>query len=159
MLLSTLAYADELTFRNNSFPTIDKIYELLDEYDINAKTFSDNDDGSIRIEYDAMDYHVHVPNRIGRMQKWFSVRGPNNKGIVFEININDKKYEGPMKLPQQLPIAYSPYFETYINDIQENEKYLYTRAKFGKDVDETFKSKVLQIIYGTFYKKRGRDGK
>jgi hypothetical protein len=130
MLLSSLAIAGE----QKTFPTIDRLNEILTKYKVDAKTITK--ENSIRIEYDAMDYHVHVPNRMGRMQeKWILQRGPHRKGIVIDIEINDEKYNGPRLLPQKLPQAYSPYFETYVNDLPESGKYLYIRAKFGSTID------------------------
>ncbi len=97
----------------------------------------------ITISYDALVYHIHSPNHMGRIQTWHEELGPNTKGIVIEVYILEQSYMGPLVLPQKLA---GPYYDMFVNQIKSGDVYFYFLVRFGKDFPEDIKNKVLKII-------------
>lgn len=100
----------------------------------------------ITISYDTMVYHIHVPDKLGRMQPWHEKVGPNKEGLKIEIYINDAPYTGPMDLPQKLSRAYSPYWDTYINEVKIGSRYYLVYVMFGEKIDINQRNKILKLI-------------
>ena len=103
-------------------------------------------ENKIIIFHDTMLYHIHVPDKLGRMQQWHKKIGPNNNGLIIEISIKNTSYSGPMELPQKLPRAYSPYWDTYIYELEINSKYYYITVMFGENIKANQRNEILELI-------------
>jgi hypothetical protein len=97
----------------------------------------------ITISYDSMTYHIHSPDRRGRIQNWHEELGPNTRGVVIEIYVSEKAYAGPMELPQTL---LGPYYKTHCCELKEGKNFLFVHAKFGNDFPDEIRHKILKIM-------------
>ena len=115
---------------------------LVRQHTQGKQLYAQNDDRVV-ISFDAMTFQVHRPDRTGRLQAADAELGPNTKGIVLELDPRLRPYAGPMELPQRLR---GPYYDTYCAEVREGDRFVFVRARFGRDFPFALRQRVLERI-------------
>ena len=104
-------------------------------------------EGAFTAKYDTLVLTVHNIGRDGRIaEEPRQHEGPNNKGFILSVSIDEKEYNGPSALPGGFP---GPYYQCFVNQAPApNGKYYWIRFAYGNQLDPKVKEALQAVIPG-----------
>jgi len=122
----------------------DRISKIVREYYPDAKIAQDN--GVFRASHGTMMFTIHPRNKTGEVQeKTYQAEGPNFKGFIIALSLQEGRYEGAAAVPQTLG---EPYWQTYIDRpaTADSQGHHVINFSYGSRLNEEFKTAIFEIL-------------
>ncbi len=98
------------------------------------------------VEYRTRSFMVHASDKTGRMsEKAHEETGPDYRGLRLTLTLQEGKYTGAAKIPQELR---KPYWHTYLNayPIDRGKRHLHTMLSYGSRTDRKLIGKIKLLL-------------
>ncbi|MBN1383925.1 MAG: hypothetical protein JW983_03460 [Elusimicrobia bacterium] len=125
----------------------ERVSKLILKYYPEAEIVQDN--GKFVAKYGTMIFTVHGRLKTGEiLEKTKEVEGPNFKGFILSISVENGKYLGQAVIPQTLSRRY---WNTYIDRPPTNDgkSYYVIDFSYGSSLDPKFMKAVLEVLSKT----------
>ena len=93
-----------------------------------------------------MDFTIHSRWKTGEIsEKTRTVEGPNYRGFMLEVSLQEGLYQGAAVVPQTLD---RPYWKTYIDAINKEDsgKHLWVSFSYGGRIDQKFFQAIFKSL-------------
>jgi hypothetical protein len=91
-----------------------------------------------------MKFTVHGRSKTGEISpKTHQEEGPNFRGFVLRVTLNDGPYRGAAVVPQTLQ---GPYYPTEISAPAVGDKHYLVRFSYGTRLDPEIKKAILDVL-------------
>ena len=97
-------------------------------------------------KFGTMTYTLHARGKAGEVfERTYQEEGPNWKGFVLTITLNEGNYEGAAAIPQTLQ---GPYFTTFIDatNLKGDRKHHFVCFAHGSRLDPDLKKAIMDSI-------------
>jgi hypothetical protein len=102
--------------------------------------------GAFTAKHGTMMFTVHSTSKTGEVYpQTFQKEGPNFKGFILTVSLQEGRYEGAAVVPQTLQ---GPYFPTYIDGpaTDDGRKHYWVTFSYGSRLDAKTKNAILNSI-------------
>jgi len=106
-------------------------------------------------KYGTMMFTLHSVSKTGEVSpQTYQQEGPNFKGFILGIALQDGKYEGAAMVPQTLQ---GPYFPTFIDApaTDDGKKHYQVHFSYGSRLDPGLKKAIFEAIPKTRFQQLG----
>ena len=103
-------------------------------------------DNSYIAKNGTMEFTVHNGSKTGEFfPQTGKEEGPNFKGFILDIRVNDGPYQGAAAVPQELK---RPYWATYLmaERVPGHDKHFFIGFSYGGRLDAKFKAEVFEAL-------------
>lgn len=122
----------------------DRIKKVVRQYYPDAQIAQDN--GNFTASHGTMMFTVHRVMRDGEiLEKTHQEVGPNHRGFILSLSVQDGKYEGAAVVPQTLR---RPYWQTYIDrpSTEDGQGHHVINFSYGSRLNEEFKKAIFEVL-------------
>ena len=122
----------------------DRLTEVVREHFPDAQVSQDN--GNFTARHGTMVFTIHRRWKTGEIQeKTAQVEGPNFKGFILSVSVQDGKYGGQAAVPQTLR---EPYWQTYLDcpPTEDGKGHYAIKFSFGSRLDKDFMKAVFDAL-------------
>jgi hypothetical protein len=91
-----------------------------------------------------MTYTVHDRSKTGEVSTTtHRQEGPNFKGFIVRVSLNEGKYAGAAVTPQTIR---GPYFPTFVDAPATGDDHYHVSFSFGESIDPALKKATLEVL-------------
>lgn len=122
----------------------DRVLKVVRKHHPNARIAQDN--GNFVAKHGTMVFTVHQRWKTGEVRKETAqVEGPNFKGFLLSISVQNGKYEGAARVPQTLR---RPYWQTYIDrpPTEDAKGHYVINFSYGSRLDREFMKALFEAL-------------
>ena len=121
-----------------------RVTTLIRKHYPKAKITSDN--GKFVAKHGTIVFTVHQRWKTGEVRKEaVQVEGPNFKGFLLSISVQEGEYEGAAMIPQTLR---EPYWQTYIDrpSTEDGTGHYVINFSYGSRLDRDFMQALFEVL-------------
>jgi hypothetical protein len=107
-------------------------------------------------KYGTMLFTLHNKSKTGEVYpQTYPTEGPNFRGFILTVSLENGPYEGAAVIPQTLQ---GPYFPTFIDGpaAEDGRKHYWVTFSYGSRLDEKTRSAIFEAIPKTKFQGNGR---
>ena len=101
---------------------------------------------AVSLSYETRKFMVHNTDKLGRhWAKAHETVGPKTDGLIVQISLQDGRYFGAAKIPQNI---HRPYWITYVNayPIAKGKQHLHVNISYGGRTDRETVKKIKTLL-------------
>lgn len=122
----------------------DRVSKLVHQHYPAAQIAQDN--GNFTAKHGTMTFAIHRRSKTGEiLQQTTQVEGPNDKGFMFSMSVQDGSYEGQAVVPQTLR---NVYWQTYVDraPTEDGNGHYVISFSFGSRIDSDFMKALFKAL-------------
>ena len=101
---------------------------------------------AVTMSYNTRTFMVHSMDKLGRhSEKAHETVGPRHDGLTAQVTVQDGRYAGAARIPQDLR---RPYWTTFVNayPIAQGKQHLHVNISYGSGTDRAVIKKIKDLL-------------